>query len=194
MLAASGGAAEHVVRSGIAIKPQQPENAAGAAAHDVELPVGGDQFVGEQPRSTAGIGEQAVIAEAFRDHRKRIDDRAEAGRAADAERARQTCGIAAFQILAQMRQRRAREFGGWRVPGHGGMGGEKNGDPRSAVIKIGTETNELEDIRIAKPIEPDPGRARSAADGAFGNFAGDLVGFGEEQARRDGRHARRTHP
>ncbi len=34
----------------VAIKPQQAEDRAGAAAHDVELLVRGDQFVGEQPR------------------------------------------------------------------------------------------------------------------------------------------------
>ena len=86
-----------------------------------------------------------------------------------------------------MRECSEREVGGRRVAGHCGVRGEKNGDAGRAVIEIGSEADELKHFGIAQPIEPDPGRTRSTADGALGNLGGDLVGFGGEQARRDRR-------
>ena len=48
LFAAFCRAREHVFGRAVAIKAKQRENCAGAAAHDVQLFVGGDEFVGEK--------------------------------------------------------------------------------------------------------------------------------------------------
>lgn len=60
------------------------------------------------------------------------------------------------------------------------MCGEKQRDAGSAVVKVGAEADELENLRIAEPVEPDPRGARSAAYGIARQFRGDLAGFGPE--------------
>ena len=181
MLAAFYGAGQRAAGLGIAIKTKQPKNSAGAAAHDVKLLVRRNQLIGEKPCCIFRVGQQIVIAEALRDGGEGVDDRAQAGGAADAKRARDARGIAAFQVLAQMGECRERKFAGRLMPGHRGMRGEENGDAAGAVVKVGAETDELKDFGIAEPVEADPGGARTAANGALGYFRGDLIGFGTEQ-------------
>ena len=50
-------ARQHVAGLAVAVKPQQREDCSGAAAHDVQLFVGGDQVVGEQKRGIMGVGQ-----------------------------------------------------------------------------------------------------------------------------------------
>ena len=69
------------------------------------------------------------------------------------------------------------------------MRGEKERNAGDAVVEIGTEAYELEDLGVAQPVETDPGGARPAADGMAGNLFGDPVGFRDEDflRRRAGR-------
>ena len=60
------------------------------------------------------------------------------------------------------------------------MGGEKQRDAADAVVEIGAERHELDDLGISEPVEPDPGRDRTLADGVSRELCGDLVGFGQE--------------
>ena len=76
VLAALHCPAQHVVGSGVAIKPQHGEDRAGAAADDVQLLVGRDEVVGEQFRRLPCIRELVVVVQACRHHRQRVDDRA----------------------------------------------------------------------------------------------------------------------
>ena len=79
-----------------------------------------------------------------------------------------------------MRERGERELARRRVARYRGMRGEKDGDAGRAVIEIGAEADELKHFGVAEPVEPDPGRARAAANGMRGDFVGDLAGFGHE--------------
>ena len=72
-----------------------------------------------------------------------------------------------FKALARMRDRRQRQLPGRRASGHRGMGGEKQRDAAAAVVKIGAERHELRDLGISQPVEPDPGRGRTLADGVM---------------------------
>jgi len=72
------------------------EDAAGAAAHDVELLVGGDQRLGDERRHSVSVRQQRIVAQGLGRHGERVDDGAEAGGGADAEGARGACGVAAL--------------------------------------------------------------------------------------------------
>ncbi len=90
-------------------------------------------------------------------------------------------GVAAFQALAQMRQRGERQLARRGVARHRRMRGKKHRDAASAVVEIRAEADELENLGIAEPVEADPGGARSAANGVTRHFRGDVVGFGGER-------------
>ncbi len=74
----------------------------------------------------------------------------------------------------------ARQLRRCLAAGHRRMRGEKQRDAANAVVKIGAEADELEHFGIAEPVEPDPGRARTAANGVTRQLRGDPVGFGDE--------------
>ncbi len=85
VIAAFYRALEHGGGLAVAIKPQQAEDGAGAAADDVELLIGGNQVVGEQYRRGLRVGAQAVVIQDLGHRGECIDDRAQPGGAADAE-------------------------------------------------------------------------------------------------------------
>ena len=69
------------------------------------------------------------------------------------------------------------------------MRGQKERNAGDAVVEFGTQAYELEDFGVAQPIEPDPGRARPAANGLPADLCGDPVSFRREDffRRRAGR-------
>ncbi len=97
VIAALGRAGEHVGGWTVAVKPQQTEDAPGAAADHVELLVRRDQVVAEQLRRRMRVREQVVVAQALRHHGERIDDRAQPGGAAGAQRSRHARRVAALE-------------------------------------------------------------------------------------------------
>ena len=66
MVAALCRAGEHAAGFGVAIKPKQREDRAGAAAHHVELPVRGNELVGKELRRRIRIGEKLGVVKALR--------------------------------------------------------------------------------------------------------------------------------
>ena len=104
MFAALHRPPQHGIGSGIAIKPQQAEYRAGAAADDVELLIRSDEIVAEQFGCDLRIGEHGIIVQAFRRDAQAVHDRAKSHGAADAKRARHARRVAAFQIAAQLRK------------------------------------------------------------------------------------------
>ena len=125
------------------------------------------------------VGEQVGVVQAFRHHGEGVDDRAQAGGAANAERTRHARRVAAFQVLRRCDRSGQREFAGG-LAGHRGVRGEKNRNAGNAVVEVRAQADELENLGIAEPVETDPGGARSAANGGRGQFGGDPVGFGDE--------------
>src|SRR5579862_7450844 len=97
------------------------------------------------------------------------------------------CRVAAFQILAQLRQARIGQVGRSCVAGHRRVGAKKDADAANAVVEIRAEADELGKLGIAQPIETDPGDARAAAYGVIRQLRRDPVGFGDEGffGRRD---------
>src|SRR6185437_4922682 len=102
MLAALYRAPQGVVGCAVAIKPEQAENGAGAAADGVQLLVRRDHLVRDQRGGRKRVGTQAFVAQQRGDDGKAIDDRAEAGAAAETERTRHAGRVAAFQALSQV--------------------------------------------------------------------------------------------
>src|SRR5262249_23199173 len=49
-----------------------------------------------------------------------------------------------------------------------------------AIVKAGTERDQLENLGISEPTETNPGRAWALANGKIKNFCGDPLGFREE--------------
>ena len=92
------------------MKPQQAEDAPGAAPDHVELLVRRDQVVTEQFRRRMRVREQVIVRQTLRHHRERIDDRAQPGGAAGAQGSRHARCVAALQVLAQMHDRRPRQL------------------------------------------------------------------------------------
>ena len=141
VLAALHGAREHVGGQAVAIKPQQAEDGAGAAADHVELLVRRNQIVAEQLRRRVRVCEQIVVVQAFRHRGERIDDRAETRCAAHAQcdapcapRCRplsilRRCATAASASSPRRLASRDRR-----------MRGEKQRDAAHAVVEIGAET------------------------------------------------------
>lgn len=110
VIAAFARAIEHIAGWTIAMKPQQAEDAPGTAADHIELLVRRDQVVTEQVRRRMRVGEQVIVRQTLRHHRERIDDRAQPGGAAGAQGSRHARCVAAFQVPAQVRDRRQRQL------------------------------------------------------------------------------------
>src|ERR1700733_11607854 len=143
MFAALYRAAQRAAGLGVAIKPQQREDRAGAAAHHVELPVRGNELIGKELRRRVRVRQKIGVVEALRGQSQRIDDRAEPGGAAKTECPRRPRGVAAFQVFAQIRQRGERQLPRSGVARDRGMRGKKHRDAAIAVVEIRAETDEL---------------------------------------------------
>ena len=125
--------------------------------------------------------------EGLRHDRQCVDDRALSDGAADTERPGHPRRIAAFQILAQLRQPGISKLGRSFVAGHRRMGRKKHADAANAVVEVRAEAYELGKLGVAQPIETDPGDARAAAYGVMRQLRRDPIGLGDEGlfGRRD---------
>src|SRR5262245_52704256 len=180
MLSTSDRSIENFGRVGVAIKTKQSEYAAGAPADRIQLSVRRDQFVGEQSSRGISVRKQIVPLKQFRRDGEAVNDGTESGRAANAERARHSCCVAAFQILSQIGKPGQRKLGRGAAAGDARVPGEKQRDSRNPVVEIGSEANELKNVGIAKAVESDPRGARTAANCIAGQLFGNLVGFRNE--------------
>src|SRR5229473_2419575 len=84
------------------------------------------------------------------------------------------------QVVTEQARRRLRELPRRLALPRRRVGGEKKRDAAEAVVEIDTERHELGNLGIAQPVETDPGRARTLADGMSRKLRGDLVGFRKE--------------
>src|SRR5262245_4180856 len=125
MISAPDRAIENVGRVGVAVKTKQSEYAAGAAADHIQLSVRRDQFVGEQSGRDISVRKQIIPMKQFRRDGEAVNDRTETSRAANAERARRSCCVAAFQILSQMGKPGQRKFGRGAAAGDARVPGKK---------------------------------------------------------------------
>ena len=137
----------------------------------------------------------SVVVEAPGYDGQRVDQRAQAGGAADPERTRKARRVPVLQLPAQMAERGERKLGGRRVLGHRRMRRQENRDPGYAVVEIRPERRELEDLGIPHPVEADPCSGPAPANGMLGYLGRDPIGFrGESRAggHRDVRFQQRT--
>src|SRR5580698_5435941 len=72
------------------------------------------------------------------------------------------------------------------------MRGKKDRNSRVAVVKSLIQANELKDLRVAQPVEADPGGARATPNCVPGQFSGNPVRFGDKDFVRRGSGTVRT--
>jgi hypothetical protein len=103
-------APERILGLGFAIKAKKTKNAPGATADHIELPVGRDKIVGEKLGRYTCIGQQFFAAEQPRGYSQGVNDRAEAGCAADSQQPCDAGRVPAMKILAKVGDRSQREL------------------------------------------------------------------------------------
>jgi hypothetical protein len=110
MLAASFRTLQDSVRLGVAMQAKKTEDRAGTASDDVELLVCRNKVIAKQLGRLESFRKQIVVAQKFRYHSQRVDDRTQTGGAADPERPGHSRRTPAAKAFAKVRDRSEREL------------------------------------------------------------------------------------